>query len=129
MILSNESIAKIDWSLERSVSNTSISFRSWSFRSSGGGDAELLAEIYRDYPSQILTKLYQVAIEKPATLVLKNVNGSYNGTYGFTLITSYTIFSEVVVFIAGAFHLKVRNLGTVHYLYLRGAPKRNWVGN
>ena len=21
------------------------------------------------------------------------------------------------------------NLGTVHYLYLRGAPKRNWVGN
>ena len=23
----------------------------------------------------------------------------------------------------------LRVLGTVHYLYLRGAPKRNWVGN
>ena len=110
MIFSNESIAKIDWSLERSLSTTSISFRSWSFRSNGGGNAELLARIFGDGPSEIVTKLYEVAIEKPATMVLKNVNGSYNGTYQFTLVASHTNISEVVVFIAGTFHLKVRNL-------------------
>lgn len=70
-----------------------------------------LARIIHDGPSQIRTKLYEVAIEKPATLVLKNVNGSYDGTYQFTLVTFHIDISEVVVFIAGTtFHLKVRNL-------------------
>ena len=44
-----------------------------------------LASISRDGDAQILTSLYDVAVEKPGTLVLKNVNLTYNGTYRFSL--------------------------------------------
>ena len=104
MIFSNEPIAKIKWSLDGNLPTTSIRFRSWSFKSSSGGKEKSLAQISGDDPSQILTKLYEIDIEKPATLVLKNVNESYDGTYEFTLISSGTNISEVVVFIAGKFH-------------------------
>ena len=104
MTFSNESIAKIEWSLDGNLSTTSISIRSWSFRSSSVGKEELLARIIDDDQPAIVTKLYEIDIEKPATLVLKNVNESYDGTYEFTLISSGTRTSEVVVFIAGKFH-------------------------
>ena len=104
MTLLNESMAKIEWSIEPSLSNSSIVFRSWSFISSDG-TAALLARIGSDNKVVINTKLYEVDIEKPATLVLKNVNGSYNGTYQFTLTTTAGVSaSEVVVFVAGKFH-------------------------
>ena len=116
MILSNESIAKIEWSLDSSLPTRSL--RSWSFKSSGGNDVQL-ARIVDDGPSQIFTKLYDVSIEKPATLVLKNVNGSYNGTYKFTLTLTDTSTSEVAVFIAGKFHLKLRSFLRLLNFFLR----------
>ena len=102
LILSNDSMAKIEWSLEPSLSTSSIVFRSWTF-SSSGGTSESLAQINANDPAIINTKLYEVDIEKPATLVLKNVNGSYNGTYTFTLLSPKSSTSDVFVFITGKF--------------------------
>ena len=96
-------MAKIEWSIESSVSTSSILFRSWTFTSSGV-TPESLAQIRADDKAIISTKLYEVDIEKPATLVLKNVNGSYNGTYRFTLLSPDPSTSDVFVFIAGKFH-------------------------
>ena len=81
------------------------------FRSSSDGKDTFLARINDDDPPEILTKLYEIDIEKPATLVLKNVNESYDGTYEFTLASPRTSTSEVVVVIAGKFHyyLKLRS--------------------
>ena len=103
LIFSNGSIAKIEWSMEPSLSTSSIVFRSWTFTNSTGGTAESLAQIKADDEDIISTKLYEVDIEKPATLVLKNVNESYNGTYRFTLLSPSSSTSDVVVFIAGKF--------------------------
>ena len=77
--------------------------RSWTFTNSTGGTAESLAQIKADDEAIISTKLYEVDIEKPATLVLKNINESYNGTYRFTLLSPSSSTSDVVVFIAGKF--------------------------
>ncbi len=63
-----------------------------------------IAYIHDDGDPQITyNKLPGVAIEKPATLVLNNVNTSYNASYGFRIIASgepNRIF-YVAVFIAG----------------------------
>ena len=79
--------------------------RSWSFKRSAGNGAELLAEIYRSGILTIYTKLYEIDIEEPATLVLKNVNASYNGTYKFIFGSSKFDESTVDVFIASKFLL------------------------
>ena len=108
LIFSNESIAKIEWSLEPSLSLASIVFRSWYFIRSGEAP-KLLATINMDKQVMINTKLYEVDVEKPATLVLKNVNESYNGTYQFALSTTTGLHtSEVVVLVAGKFHFYIR---------------------
>ena len=109
MVLANKSIAKIDWSLGPSISIESILFRSWSFTKSGSDNDELLASISNDGPAMISTNLYEVDIEKPTTLVLKNVNASYNGTYELTLLAPGSSVSEVVVFIAGKLY-RTRNV-------------------
>ena len=60
--------------MEPSLSISSIVFRSWTFTNSTFGTAESLAQIKADDEAIISTKLYEVDIEKPATLVLKNIN-------------------------------------------------------
>jgi hypothetical protein len=53
---------------------------------------------------QKLTDLFEFAVEKPATLVLKNVNLTYEGTYQFNLAPAVGVgTSEVDVFITGKF--------------------------
>ena len=50
----------------------------------------------------IFSSLPEVEIERPTTLVLRNVDMRYNGTYRFQVITIDSDFkSDVVVFIAG----------------------------
>ena len=61
-----------------------------------------LALIDDDDPIRIFTNLLDFTVEKPATLVLKNVNLTYNGTYQFGLTPSVGAASSVVVvYIAG----------------------------
>jgi hypothetical protein len=52
----------------------------------------------------IASGVLDVAVEEPATLALKNVNETYNGTYQFALSPSTGGgISEVDVFIAGKY--------------------------
>ncbi|CAB4044487.1 muscle, skeletal receptor tyrosine kinase-like, partial, partial [Paramuricea clavata] len=74
--------------------------RTWCFKSSASGKDVILGKISRAGDITIVTRLYEVEIEEPATLVLKNVNGSYNGTYVFTLLSPGPSTYEVAVFIA-----------------------------
>ena len=104
LIFSNGSTAKIKWSLDLSLSSVKI-HRFWNFRNSRDGKAVALADITRVGKTDIITKLYTVDVEKPATLVLKNVNGSYNGTYTFYILSPRLTSSQVHVFIAGRFRL------------------------
>jgi hypothetical protein len=79
--------------------------RAWYFTSSDGSfNAKRLALIVLDQEPQIeKSGLSGVTIVKPATLILKNVNATYNGTYRFSLGSSTTGNSVVVVFIASKF--------------------------
>ncbi len=92
------STARIVWSFDDDIET--LSYRKFAF--SDGRQTVWLATIYGDEdPKQ--TSLFDIAVEKPATLVLKNVNQTYNGTYQFSLLpsTGVSILSDVVVFIAG----------------------------
>ena len=93
--------AKIKWSFDARISK--VIFRAWYFTSSDSAAEEVIAYIRRDFDIEIVnSSLPGVAIEKPATLVLENVDSSYNGTYGFQIAASGeqgSIF-EVAVFIA-----------------------------
>ena len=93
------------WSLDPILS-TNIS-RSWSFKPRGSGKDEILGKVSRTGDITIITSLYEVDIEKPATLVLKNVDERYNGAYKFTLYPGLPGpgISEVEVFIASKFSL------------------------
>ena len=68
-----------------------------------GRRVETLAKIIHDSdPSIYNISLPGVEIEKPATLVLRNVDLRYNGTYIFTLATaSLHLTSEVTLFVPG----------------------------
>ena len=77
-----------------------IRLRAWFFTSSDGKFSDkLLAEISRDNDPVIETQKLDVDVEKPATLILNNVDMTYNGTYTFYL-TPVGV-STVNVFIAG----------------------------
>ena len=77
--------------------------RTWEFTSSDGFlNTYLLANVFGDGVPRI-TSFLNVAIEKPATLVLKNVNQSYDGTYKFNLVAPVSGRSTVVVFIASEY--------------------------
>ena len=97
------SIAKIQWSFDDPIRG--LVLRAWYFTSSDEPQREeQLARIFRHKDPQIYnTSLPAIAIEKPATLVLENLNRSYDGTYRFVLFPSVGIRFEVevVVFIAG----------------------------
>ena len=62
-----------------------------------------LARIYGDDKPHIYnSSLPEVTVEKPATLILKNVDLRYNGTYLFQLVVLFHYSSaEILVFIAG----------------------------
>ena len=93
MVFARGSTTKIKWS---------IAIRAWSFTRSQGTLTEWIGYIIGDNDPKIEnSSLPNVAIEKPATLILKHVNTNYSGTYGFGIIVGSgqeSIF-EVVVFI------------------------------
>ena len=91
---------KIEWSY------TGINeprLRIWYFTSSDGKfNKEPLAEIDRNDPYKKLSNALEFDIQPPATLILNNVNNSYNGTYRFELAPG-GLGSDVFVFITGKF--------------------------
>jgi hypothetical protein len=93
--------AKIKWEFDDAIS--SLTLRYWTFTSSDGSPTESLASIFQNGSNNIRTRLFEVDIERPATLVLKNVNQSYNGVYQFALTSSRTFTSDVTVSIASKF--------------------------
>jgi hypothetical protein len=94
------STAKIQWQFLEDVRN--LRLRSWRF-TSGDGSREQIARILGDEEPRIWnSSLPGVAIEKPATLVLKNIDLKNNGTYIFTCFGFRGgESSDVVVFVAG----------------------------
>ena len=61
--------------------------RAWYFTSNGGGQRETLAGIIDDGGPRIYDRsLPEVAVKKPATLILKNVDLRYN-SFAFVAIT------------------------------------------
>ena len=106
MIFYPGSDAKIDWSYVGAISQMVL--RQWFFNSSDGSRAGTLAVIgYNlDPVQQNFSLIPRFGIEKPATLLLKNVDGSYNGMYTFILYIKSRLYpykSEVAVAIAGKF--------------------------
>jgi hypothetical protein len=98
------STVNITWSFSNSIST--VLSRAWYFTSSDGSfSAKRLAIITKDDEPKIdESGLSGVIIVKPATLILKNVNQSYDGTYQFFLLAlrnSGTF--DVRVFIASKF--------------------------
>ncbi len=102
--------AKIKWSFDASISK--VRFRAWFFltnndrkRSTKGSRffGYTLAFIDKDGDPEIYSKLSGVEIEKPAALILNNVNTSYNGSYGFLISApgEPSDPSYVSIFIAG----------------------------
>ena len=90
--------------IEWTYSVTSVFLRSWSFLSGDGGPEQLLANITLN-GNPVIKKnisLPDVKIEKPATLVLRNVSLLYNGTYIFNLAAFPTSgLSKLTLFVAG----------------------------
>ena len=103
MTVSPGSTVNITWSFNDDVSQ--VSSRVWYFTSSDGSFVnERLARVIDDENPQIFNiGLSGISIVKPATLLLKNVNQTYDGTYWFDLSGPVGGRSEVVVFIASTF--------------------------
>ncbi len=71
-----------------------VFYRLWRYfgTSSDSSQVELLVAILSDQAPQVYnSSLSGVSIEKPATLVLKDVDLSYNGTYQFQLLASGSV--------------------------------------
>ena len=100
------STVNITWSFNDDVSQ--VFSRNWVFTSSDGSFVnKRLASINNDENPQIFNiGLSGVSIVKPATLLLKNVNQTYDGTYRFQLSApgGGSPF-KVVVFIASKLNL------------------------
>ena len=95
----------ITWLFSDDVSQ--VSSRVWYFTSSDSSFVnKRLARIFDDENPRIFNiGLSGVSIVKPATLLLKNVNQTYDGTYRFDLSGPVGGRSEVVVFIASKLNL------------------------
>ena len=95
------STAKIPWSYNENSSEEH--FRYWAFSSGDGSlNPNELARIVDDVVVENRSSPLSFEIEKPATLVLKNVSQIYHGTYKFILVTSEGCGqSDVSVLIAG----------------------------
>ena len=90
--------ARIHWKAIRRGGYWFYTSPKWYFRRSDDGPLERLASMSRIENSSLPC----VAIEKPATLVLKNVDIGYNGTYRFDG-GLFRPRSDVTVFVAGKF--------------------------
>ncbi|CAB3980051.1 Hypothetical predicted protein [Paramuricea clavata] len=93
---------RLKWSFVGDPAQASLA---WYFTRRGGSEAEKLAVKFRTN-APIITKssLPRLAIETPATLVLKNVDARYNGKYRLSVQqTGGGVDAEVDVFIAGKF--------------------------
>ena len=89
----------LQWDFDDDIKT--VTARTWRFF----GDSRVLALISLDGEPVILDRSLKFEIQKPATLILKNVNESYNGTYQFTFETDKTKdVSEAVVEIASKLH-------------------------
>ena len=101
-VLPGENV-NITWSFNDDVAQ--LIARAWYFTSSDDSFVnERLAVILLDGEPQIdPSGLSGVSIVKPATLLLKNVNQTYNGTYRFDLSGPVGGDSQVVVIIASKF--------------------------
>ena len=96
------STAKLQWTYNGSIYCRHVRRRWWSFTSSDGGQRERLATIYDDHePRMYNSSLPEVAVEKPATLILKNADLRYNGTYQFYHLSRCFSKAKILVFIAG----------------------------
>lgn len=100
------STAKLKWTVDNS-SFLGISQYSWHFARDDSNKTERLASILLGTINISQSSLPGVAVEKPATLILRNIDLSYNGTYHF-LIVSYSLLtgyrvraSRIVLYIAG----------------------------
>ena len=95
------STVNITWSFSDDVSQ--VILRAWYFTSSDGSfvDEPLVRINDNEGPKIFNSGLSGVSIVKPATLLLKNVNQTYNGTYRFDLSRRRgSGSSQVVVIIA-----------------------------
>ena len=81
--------------------------RDWFFLRGNDTQIQHVARIFLDREPNITnSSLPRVAVEKPASLILENVDLSYNGTYKFLILSLDSTFliphtSEVVVYIVG----------------------------
>ena len=123
------STVNIAWSFSDDVSQ--LVSRAWYFTSSDGSFANtLLAIIIRDGQPQIEESgLSKVSIVKPASLLLKNVNQTYDGTYRFDLSgPGGGGSSKVVVYIASKLNiefscltLNLQEICCVNTLFMQGS--------
>ena len=93
------STEEIAWNFTDDI--TKLSRRIWIFTPSDGRQQVGLARFEGDGNVEILTTSCDITAEKPATLVLKNVNLTYNGTYEFSLSPNGGGSFKVIVYIAG----------------------------
>ena len=97
---------KLKWTY---TSRRAVSYRAWYFTSSDGKFHEkLLARIFNDGNIKYEFPELDIEIVKPATLILKNVNSAYNGTYEFSIPPSAPV--AVSVFIAGIYLIIIKNI-------------------
>ena len=97
------STARLKWSFKGDPSRASLF---WYFTRRGSSKEEGLAvKLRTDYPIIFNSSLPGVAIDTPATLILKNVSERYNGKYRFDVAVAGGggLNSIVVVYIAGKF--------------------------
>ncbi|CAB4041646.1 ---NA---, partial [Paramuricea clavata] len=97
------STVKIDWSYVGDISK--VNLRVWYFKTSESSQLGELTVLFldRDPEPKNTTLIPRFEIEKPATLVLKNVDETYNEIFIFLLRNQYPLqsyLSEVVVIIA-----------------------------
>ncbi|XP_028399293.1 neural cell adhesion molecule 1-like [Dendronephthya gigantea] len=93
--------AKIEWTFDDKI--TSDDFRIWSFTSTDGSfNSRILAFIRGNGNATIRVSFPVISIEKPATLVLRNVDRRYDGKYRLRVSAVTETNSEVIVIIAVA---------------------------
>ena len=88
------------------MGDPTLSTQTWYFtRRSAGSKAEAIVYNHRAYSTDIFnSSLPGVAVENPATLVLKNVDARYNGKYRLSLsVIGGCGESSVEFFVAGKF--------------------------
>ena len=125
MIFAPGSNARIEWTF---FTKKPLEKRTWYFTSTDGtfDEAELAIIHGMDEPIISNSGLTGVSVEGNATLVLKNVNQSYDGTYLFILSAGpSTDRSPVIVTIAGKGPFIIYGRGWAGNIYHK--PKRNFL--